>query len=464
MRKYLVTASCACLLYLSLSPALAITNEANFIREYRAKAVQAQFNNRYEEAIGHYQQAVDLATQTYGANSPFVGEIYYDMGSLALTNSQFKNAEEWLEQSVKLNPNSSGGRLRLAELEALRGRTDEAVRQASLVVAKHKDDPVAHQQLAIALDKNGDGLKSLREFAVSEQLARVERMRADGRAPSKPLISIPPIWQAPKAAAPTEPVQKDDAKAEAEMKKKAAADAKKAADDAKKLKTEMAKIEALQKAEAKKADASRKAELKKQQDAKRAADAAKIAKAKAAQAAAKKAAAALQAASDAKPITGMKANLTSKAVLLTPVGKKPAAAQSTSTEVVKPAAKPLKAAEPKFDETAETPEEEVAKPVPKKVVKPAEPAKPAVIKPIKPMKGGLVPPPPPVIPTMQMMVAPPPPVPVAKPKAAAPKKEEKPKVETPKEEKPATHHDAGAGGADDDDFLLDWGGAKGKKK
>lgn len=459
MRKYFVTASCACLLYLSLSPAFALTNEANFIREYRAKAVQAQFNNRYEEAIGHYQQAVELATQTYGANSPFVGEIYYDMGSLALTNSQFKNAEEWLEQSVKLNPNSSGGRLRLAELEALKGRTDEAVRQAALVVAKHKDDPVAHQQLAIALDKNGDGLKSLREFAVSEQLTRIERMRADGRAPSKPLISIPPIWQAPKTEPSQPAVPKDDAKAEAE-KKKAAAEAKKAADEAKRVKAEMAKIEAAQKDAAKKADASRKAELKKQQDAKRAADAAKIAKAKAAQAAAKKAA---QVASDAKPMTGMKANLTSKAVLLTPVGKKPAAAQSTSTEVVKPAVKPLTKAEPKFDETVETPDEEVVKPVPKKVVKPAEPAKPAAIKPVKPMKGGLVPPPPPVIPTMQM-IAPPPAVPVAKPKAAAPKKEEKPKVETPKEEKPATHHDPGAGGADDDDFLLDWGGAKGKKK
>lgn len=475
MRKYFFTASCACLLYLSLSPALALSNEANFIREYRSKAVQAQFNNRYDEAVGHYQRALDLASQTYGANSPFLAEIYYDMGALAFTNSQFNNAEEWLNMAVKLNPNSSGGRLKLAELESLRGHTEEAVKQASLVVAKHRDDPVAHQQLAIALDKDGDSLRSLREFSVAEQLSRMEKLRADGRAAAaKPIISIPPLWQSPKptASAPVPNVDSKppDPKAAEKQKKAAEAAAKKAADEAKKLKTEMAKAEAAQKDAAKKADAAaKKADQKKAQDAKRAADAAKLAKAKAAQTAAKAAAkkAPEPVAADTS-LTGLKANLTSKAVLLTKVGKKPAAAQSTTTtELPKPVIKPLTKAEPKFDESVADEPDEVAKPAAKKVVKPAEAPKvqPQVIKPIKPMKGGLVPPPPPVIPTMQMM---PPPqamvAPAAKPKAAAPKKEA-PKVETPKEEKPAaTHHDSGAGGADDDDFLLDWGGAKGKKK
>ena len=475
MRKFFVTASCTCLLYLSLAPAHAVTNEASFIKEYRVKAVEAQFHNKYDEAIEHYQRAADLASQTYGANSPFLAEIYYDMGVLALTNSKFQNADDWLNTAVKLSPNSSGARLKLAELELVRGRTDEAVKQAALVVAKHKDDPVAHQQLAIALDRNGDGLKSYREYTAAEQLSRLERLRADGRAPAnKPLISIPPLWQSNPKPTPTENPAPEkpavDPKAAEAQKKAAAAAAKKAADDAKKLKAEMAKAEAAEKNAAKKADAAaKKAEQKKQQDAKRAADAIKLAKAKAAQAAAKaaakKAAPAEQVASEAKPLSGMKANLTSKAVLLTPVGKKPAAAQSTTTEVTKPAAKPLKAAEPKFDDSGDSSDEEDVKPVPKKPAKPAEPPRvqPAVIKPIKPMKGGLVPPPPPVIPTMQMMVAPSPAVPPAKPKAP-PKKEEKPKVETPKEEKPASHHDPGAGGADDDDFLLDWGGAKGKKK
>ncbi|MBX9569448.1 MAG: tetratricopeptide repeat protein [Candidatus Obscuribacterales bacterium] len=464
MRKYFITSSCAaCLLYLSLSPALAISNEASFIREFRNKAVQAQFNNDYEGAIGHYQEALNLATQTYGANSPFLAEIYYDMGSLAFTNSKFPSAGEWLNKAIKLNPNSSSSRLKLAELEALRGHPEEAVRQASIVVSKHNDDAVAHQQLAIAFDKSDDSLRAIREFGVAEQLARLDRMRSEGRAP-KPVISIPSLWQPSKPTPPKDDAAKKaaDAKAAEAQKQAAAAEAKKAAEEAKKLKADMAKAEAAQKNAAKKA-----AELKKQQDAKRAAEAAKIAKAKAAAVAkaAKKVQPTQVVVEDAKPMTGLKANLTSKAVLLTPVGKKPAAAQSTTTEVSKPASKPLVKVEPKMDDSVETPDDEVVKPAPKKVVKPAEPkVQPAVIKPVKPMKGGLVPPPPPVIPTMQMMV-PPPVVPPAKPKAPPPKKVETPKVETPKEDKPApTHHDPGAGGADDDDFLLDWGNAKGKKK
>lgn len=463
MRSHFACLGFACLLWLSLTPALAISQEAELIRDLRAKAVEAQFHNNYDTAIENYQRAADIASRTYGANSAFLSEIYYDMGTLALTNSQFKNAEEWLNMTVKLNPNSSSGRLKLAELQMVKGRPEEAVKLASMVVSKHRDDVVAHQELARALDRSDDVLKAYREFSAAEALIRIEQARYEGKAPPARVNLSPALRSAAPASAPASSAdpkaKKVDDKKAAELAKKAAVEnqkkaeaARKAADaEAKKAKAEMAKFEAAERAAAKKAaDAAKKAE------------AAKAAKAK------KKAAPAPKVQSDggmvateAKPLTGLPAKLKSTAVLLTPVSKKRnVSAESSSTEIV-PAKPVLKKIEPKIDPESE-PEDDVIppKPVKKAAPKPVEMVAP-VIKPVKaPRRGGLVPPPPPVIPSMPMMIAPPPAVmaPPPKPKAAAPKKEA-PKAEAPKEDKPAA-----STAAEDDDFLLDWGGASNKHK
>ena len=453
----------ASLYWLSFQPALAISRESEWIGQYRAKAVEAQFRNNYDLAIENYNEAAKLASQAYGANSPFLAEIYYDMGSLALSNSQFKNAEEWLNNSVRLNPNSSAGHLKLAELQMVKGQPDEAVKQASLVVSKHRDDVVAHQQLALALQRNDETLKSYREFSASEALIRIERARYEGKTPP-PAFSIPffsssaatpapaAVKPAPPKAAPKSPL---DAKKAAEAAKKAAAadslkkaqEAKKSAEQAKKVQAAIAKIEAAQKAAERKAvAAAKKPPKKKEVVAKKPAPPKPVAEE--------------GLAAEAKTMTGLPANLRSKAVLLTPIAKKKVVVESSEVvPAVKPVA-PKPKIEPKVEpETGGDEEEFVIEKKPKKV-KAAEIPKVEmqVIKPVKaPKRGGLVPPPPPVIPSM--MVAPPPPQVMAappKPKAAAPKKE--PKVEPVKEDKPAEKP------AEDDDFLLDWGGAKKKSK
>ncbi|MBX9689737.1 MAG: tetratricopeptide repeat protein [Candidatus Obscuribacterales bacterium] len=445
------------LLFLLPTPARA-DHYAEEIKMLRSRAVELQFQGSPNEALDYYQKALNTASAAYGANSPFLAEIYFDMGSLCLSSSNFNKAEEYLKETVKLSPNSSAAHLRLAELMRLKGRGDEAAKQAGLVVAKHRDDLVARHELALAYERSDDSWRAMREYSAMDQILQSERDRASGKAPTLSFVlpafvkpAVKPVLK-PKvddSAAPAKKAQdKDKAalaaakKAELEARKKAEQEAKKALEALKKAEQEAKKpaLEAKKKAE----------QEKKAADAKRKADAAKKAAQAKKKAPASKPEDASLAGSEAAPLSGLPANLRAKAVLLTPVKAK----SSETSPAKKAPAKPVAAEDGNGDT-----EEAATKPPLKKELKPKAPETKAPPPP-KPGKHapGLVPPPPPVMtfPNMPVM-QPPPPVQAPKPKppAPAPKKEEKAK-ETVKEEK--------SGGAEDDDFLLDWGGAKGKKK
>ncbi len=467
------------ILMLSFGPAEA-SQDSDVIKLLRSQAVEAQFKGDSEAALEKYKQALSTATSAYGVNSPFLAEIYFDMGSLCLssTNPNFVKAEEYLNQTVKLSPNSSAAHLRLAELMRLKGRADLAAKHAATVVAKHSDDVVAHEELAMAYGRGEDSVKAYREYSKLDSLIQLEKDRYEGKVPPAKIVmpTLPPKPKDDAASKAAEEAAKAAEKAKAdEEAKKDAADAKKKADlDKKNSAAEQKKQKEQAKKEA--AEAKKKADLekknadaakKKAEQDKKNADAAKKkaedAKRKAEEAK-KKAAPAAQ---PAKPVetettmSGLPAALRGKAVLLTPVAKKkPVTAESTTVVPAekKPAPAPKAVVKPASSEAESADTDEAAEP--KKVVvpakKPAKPAESAIPKPGK-HAPGLVPPPPPVMnyPPMQIMQAPPP-QPVQKPKAV-PKKEEKPKEQpAAKEDKPDK--------AEDDDFLLDWGGAKGKKK
>ena len=441
----------------------------NMIKMLRAQAVQSQVHGDQEGALNKFQQALSLARSEYGENAPYLAEIYYDMGSLCLNDSKFEKAEAYLKDALKLSPNSSEANLRLSELKLLQShfvsdamqkqRANEAAQHAAAVLAKHRNDVVAHRALAMAYETGDDSRRAYREYAAVDKLIQINRDIYDGK--PVPTDIVLPSTTMP--AAPAQPKLKlDDSAAKAQQQQ--AADAKKRAEQEQKALAEAKKLAEQEKREAaeakKKADADKKNSAKKKSDEarKKSDEARKTAEAKKKSDAEKKKAAPPSAGENAAVVesTGLKANLRSKAVLLTPVKKKPAAVESV-TPVIEPK-KPAAVSKP---EPAETAEEETEAPVLKKAAPAPKPKAEPPAKPFTPKPGkhapGLVPPPPPmtypVMPPPQA-VAPPPP----KPKAQ-PKKEEKPKEQAAaKEEKPEK------AGGEDDDFLLDWGGAKNKKK
>ena len=452
MRKILKI-GLASILFVSGAHALAAGNADNDIKTVemlRNQAVQSQFLGNADEALEKYLQAIDPARRAFGENAPYLAEIYYDMGALCLASSKFEKAESFLNQALKLNPNCSAAHLRLSELKLLHSRSDEAARHANAVLARHRDDLVAHKDLALAYETGDDSRRAYREFAAVDQLIQFNRDIYEGRQPQAKIVLpvlIPAVDKPAESAGVNveakKKAEKDrkDAeaagkKAESEAKKKTEADSKKKADVDFKKKAEKAKKDA--EAARKKAES----EVKKKAEAESRKKAAKARKASPAKA-------------PENPAPGeVQATLSSKAVLLTPIKKKPAATESTTTETSKPGPDAARSDSAHEEETVKA-----AKPAPvKKPAKAPEETPKAEARVVTPKPGkhasGLVPPPPPVMPTYVM--APPP----QKPKPQ-PKKEEKvkepPAVREEKPEKPGVSEEEG-------DFLLDWGGAKGKKK
>ncbi len=427
--------------FLTILPAHADEQTAKSITMLRTRAVEAQFAGDTDAALSSYQQALDLARGAYGADSPFLAEIYFDMGSLCLNVSRFPKAEEYLSQTVKLSPNSTAAHIRLAELKRLQGRPEEAARHAALILSKHGDDIAARQELALDYERNDDAIRAYHELSTLEQIIQRNKAVYEGRNPGTfPGLSFAPaqikLNVAPKLTnPPTASVDAAKAKAKADAdRKKAEEEKRKQAENAEKLAAQEKK-KAQQKADADKKKTLAKAEAERKKALAKAAEAKKKAQPKPASPAV------AASSGEVVPSTGLKANLTSKAVLLTPVKKKPPTpAPAPVNNSIEP--------DESIDEGPKTPPPKKAEP------KKAEPKAPAAPKPGK-HAPGLVPPPPPII-GFPSMMAPPPPVQSApKPKAAAPKKEEKPKEAAPaKEDKPEP----------DDDFLLDWGGAGKKKK
>ncbi|HEY9869357.1 MAG TPA: tetratricopeptide repeat protein, partial [Candidatus Obscuribacterales bacterium] len=105
----------------------------------RANAIDEYVKGNTDSALDIYEQAADLASRQYGGNSYYVGDLYYEMGSIALQGAKFQRAEAYLTQAVKIRPNSVTARARLVDLLLLRGRKDEAREHAKQAVIKHPD-------------------------------------------------------------------------------------------------------------------------------------------------------------------------------------------------------------------------------------------------------------------------------------------------------------------------------------
>ena len=450
----------------------AAPSEADSIRQLRSMGLESCARGDWDAGLNSFEGAIRMAEKAYGHDSTSVAEICFEAGVSALKGDRYQKAEDCLIKAVKINPNAIEARLKLAEYYKVRGRLSDAKQHIQKVLAKHPDCAEAHGLLALTYQQEGNVSRATDECYRLHELTAGQPSAQEmvALAPPPPVIA-PPVKAAaavviPTAAALSKPaaelqhVQKPVTKP---VPPKPATPQHKA--EPKKSKAELKK-------EKKILEMLRKAEAKAQHDAKAKHDA-KTKPSKAKQPPKQ----AVQAASDEPQSSwGLPARLHSKAVLLTPVGKKAASASSTSIEP-KETTKPKDAAKPK--ETPKTVEaSKPAKKEPKPVdvadtrspeapvedassATPAAKPKPAPAKPVMPKmvkaelvkKGGrnvMVPPPPPVVPvfpTMSMPVvqAPPPP----KPKAV-----EKPKPEVKDDRKP---------GEDDSEFLLDWAG-KNKKK
>jgi hypothetical protein len=397
-------ASAAPMPALALSP---LSSPTESIRALRSQALEKRMKRDTQGALDAYEEALELSKKEFGANSTYVAQIYYDLGSLALESNKFQRAEDYLTNAVRINPNSVAARVMLADLLITRERPEEAARQAHQALIKHPNAETARQVLARAYlhasrqvqqevaehpesGMDGQALALAYQHRATQEFAHLEATLHGRNAP------VPTTTARPTAASPAAQITPPAVKPE-EKPVTAAKGQPKSADRPVKLKPE-------EKPKAPEVKPKVKPQPK----------------------------------PEAKP------------------QPKPEAKPQPKPEA-KPQPKPEAKPQPKPE----------AKPQPKPETTPQPPKVPPAPKPAR-AHGGLVPPPPPIVPSFPNLVPPPPagygnPTYQLNTKATIQPKEkpkEKPKPEAPKEDKQPAASTSGA----DDDFLLEWADKGSKKK
>jgi len=197
------------LLSLAFLPAFADESQDS-IKAIQKEAISKQLDGDIDGAIDTYETACNMAKAEFGENSTIVGELYLDMGILALDSAkQFDRAENYLSKAAKLNGNSVTAHLKLAELLTLRGTSEknlQARREIEKALAKNPRSESARQALAMFYQQQGQPMRAFHQYSFLNQVMNGKSIPRDKFARVK--AAPPPPTAEPKIEPAAKPIFK----------------------------------------------------------------------------------------------------------------------------------------------------------------------------------------------------------------------------------------------------------------
>jgi TolA-binding protein len=133
----------------------------NAIKEFD-KAVEADKNQKRDEAIRHYERAVGLAPDFYPAHN--------NLGSDYLSNSDFKSAEAEFRKVIRTNPTDAAAYFNLAHVFLLTKRYQESLEQAIQGLRREPNSAFGYFVLGSAYQRAGDAAQSERALRLALKL------------------------------------------------------------------------------------------------------------------------------------------------------------------------------------------------------------------------------------------------------------------------------------------------------
>jgi Flp pilus assembly protein TadD len=133
----------------------------NAIKEFD-KAIEADKNQKRDEAIRHYEQAVRLAPDFYPAHN--------NLGSDYLSNSDFKSAEAEFRKVIRTNPADAAAYFNLAHVFLLTKRYQESLEHAIQGLRREPNSAFGYFVLGSAYQRAGDAAQSERALRLALKL------------------------------------------------------------------------------------------------------------------------------------------------------------------------------------------------------------------------------------------------------------------------------------------------------
>lgn len=200
-------ASAAALLALSPLGAIAYDVEDS-IKAIQKEALAKQMEGDIDGAIEIYEKAAIIAKNEFGENSQIVGNLYFDMGVLALDSAKFDRAENYLHRAAQLKDNSVTAHLKLAQLLSLRGTNEknlQARREIEKALTKNPRSEPARQALAMFYQQQGQPMRAFHQYSYLNSVMNGKPIPHEKFARVK---SAPPPPAEKPVAAPMQPVYK----------------------------------------------------------------------------------------------------------------------------------------------------------------------------------------------------------------------------------------------------------------
>lgn len=126
------------------------------------KGVKAAKDGRTDEAIEHYQKAIQLAPDLYPARN--------NLGSAYLGQSQFAAAREEFEQVIKINPSDAAAYFNLGYLFLLTEKYEDAAHWLDQGLRKEPNNALGHFLLGVLCAQTGDVSRAEKELRAALQL------------------------------------------------------------------------------------------------------------------------------------------------------------------------------------------------------------------------------------------------------------------------------------------------------
>ncbi len=141
--KRLLSAIMMNLMVISGLPAVALDRPMSLSdpKSLRQSAFESYLQGNYDKAKVYYEQAMDQTQKSHGPNSPFLADLYFELGTISLELSKFSVASHYLPLAVEKKPNSLQARLKLVELDMLTGKEEDARAQLDAAQKAHPKSP-----------------------------------------------------------------------------------------------------------------------------------------------------------------------------------------------------------------------------------------------------------------------------------------------------------------------------------
>jgi len=172
LTRFYIMLATVCVLATQAQAVRAVNLGESDPRVLRSIAFKSYLDKNPDDALNYYQRAVASAIKTYGADSTFVADLYYEMGALSLESGKFQTAQGWLQKAVAQNPNSIMARVKLAELLEVRECHNEALAQIQAALKKNPKSLEARHALVNWLIDRKNSASAIKEAYALEQLAK----------------------------------------------------------------------------------------------------------------------------------------------------------------------------------------------------------------------------------------------------------------------------------------------------